>query len=183
MTSNLRASFKERQRKRLFESFSTTPPPAKRTCPEVLPEMPVPDAPLASMPPSNAVRSDQVLIVSSSAEKDVYLVLKMTYIGQTAGDDLIDKNAPISSPALGWDEITTLLKQVSCFITPEPSSTNMNDFFPLIYRIFVDMLGNLPITVAPCLPHDTPEYFLLCIQSMQQYTAVETTEVVRFAPS
>lgn len=101
MTSNLRASFKERQRKRLSESFPTTPPPVKRTCPEVLLEMPVPNAPLASMPLSNAVRSDQVLIVSSSAEKDVYLVREMTYIGQTTGDDLTDKNAPISSPALG----------------------------------------------------------------------------------
>ena len=107
----------------------------------------------------------------------------MTYIGQTAGDDLTDKNAPISSPILGWDEITTLLKQVSCFTMPEPPSTDMDDFFPLICRFFVDMLGNLPITFLPCLPHDTPEYFVFCIQPMQQYTTVETTKVVRFAPS
>ncbi|KAL6331195.1 hypothetical protein AAG906_009623 [Vitis piasezkii] len=146
MTSNLRASFKERQCKRLSESFPTASPPAKRTCSRSLPKC----------------QFDQALIVSSSAEKDVYPVLEMTSIGQTAGNDLTDKNAPISSPVLGWDEITTLLKQVSCFTTPE---------------FFVDMLGNPPITAAPCLPHDTPEYFLLCIQPMQQYTAVETTEV------
>ena len=145
--------------------------------------MPVPDAHLVSMPPSNVVRSDQTLIVSFSAEKDACPVQEMTSIGQTPGDDLTDKNAPVSSPAISWDEIAALLKQVSCFTTPEPLSTDMDAFFPLTCRFFVDMLGNPPITVAPCLPHDTLEYFLLCIQPMQQYAAVETIEVVRLAPS
>ena len=183
MTSNLRASFKKRQHKCLSESFPTSFPPAKRTCPEVPLEMPVPDAHLVSMPPSNVVRSDQTLIVSFSAEKDACPVQEMTSIGQTPGDDLTDKNAPVSSPAISWDEIAALLKQVSCFTTLEPLSTDMDGFFPLTCRFFVDMLGNPPITVAPCLPHDTLEYFLLCIQPMQQYAAVETIEVVRLAPS
>lgn len=57
MTSNLRAGFKERQRKCLFESLPTTPPPAKRTCTEGPHEVLVPDTLLAPMSPSDAAGS------------------------------------------------------------------------------------------------------------------------------
>ena len=149
MTPNLRASFKERQCKRLSESFPTAPSPAKRTCLEVPPE--ISDAPLALMSPSNVVGFDQALIVSSSVEKNACPVQEMTSIGQTPGDDLTNKNALISFPAFRWDKIAALLKQVPCFTTSEPPSTNMDDFFPLTCRFFVDMLGNPPITIIPCL--------------------------------
>lgn len=54
-----------------------------------------------------------------------------TSIGQTPGNDHNDKDAPVSSHTPSWEEIVELLKQVSYFTELEPSSTNMNDFFPL----------------------------------------------------
>ena len=65
----------------------------------------------------------------------------------------------------------------------EPLSIDMGDFFLLTRQYFVDMPDNPLITAAPRLPHDTLESVFLCIQLMQQYTTVETTEVVRLAPS
>lgn len=60
MAPNLTASFKERQRKHLSESLSTALPPAKKTCPEDPHEVPVSNASLAPMLPSNVTGSDHV---------------------------------------------------------------------------------------------------------------------------
>lgn len=70
MALNLRAGFKEKQRKRLFEALSTAPPPAKRTSLEVSHEEPVLDAPTTQVPPSDIIRYGQELVVNSSAEKN-----------------------------------------------------------------------------------------------------------------
>lgn len=70
MTLNLRADFKEKQRKRLFEALSTAPPPDKRTRLEVSHEEPVSDAPTTQVPPFDTVRYGQELVVNSSAEKN-----------------------------------------------------------------------------------------------------------------
>ena len=63
-------------------------------------------------------------------------------IDQTLVDDHNDKDASVSSSAPSWEEIAKLLKQVPYFTKPEPPSTNMNDFFLLTNRFFVDMPGN-----------------------------------------
>nr|CAN77597.1 hypothetical protein VITISV_001303 [Vitis vinifera] len=111
MTSNLRAGFKERQCKRLFEALLTALPPVKRTRPEVSHEESILDALMAQMALSNTVRS------------------------------------------------------------------NIDALFPLTHRYFVDLHGDLPITIMPRLSHDTPKTVLQCIYPMQQYTVVETTKV------
>lgn len=46
---------------------------------------------------------------------------------------------------------------------------------------FVNLPGNLHITVTPHLSYGTPESVLLCIQLMQQFSAIETAEVVSLA--
>lgn len=46
VTPNLRAGFKERQRKCLFESLPTTPSPAKKTRPENSHDEPAPNDPI-----------------------------------------------------------------------------------------------------------------------------------------
>lgn len=83
------------------------------------------------------------LVMSFSTEKDVYPVQERTSIGQTPSDDHNDKYAPISSHTPSWEEIVELLKQVPYFTKLEPSSTDMNDFFPLTNRFFVKMVGDL----------------------------------------
>lgn len=92
MAPNLRVGFKERQRKRLSGSLPTALIPAKRTCPEVPPKIPVSNVPPALIPLSDVVRSDQALVVRSSIEKDACFVQEMTSIGQTLSDDLVDKD-------------------------------------------------------------------------------------------
>lgn len=48
--------------------------------------------------------------MSSSVEKDAYPTEDRTLVGHTLGDDLNDKDAPISSPS--WEEIAALFRQV-----------------------------------------------------------------------
>lgn len=72
--------------------------------------MSLPDAPLASMPPSDATGFCQALVVSSFIEKDSCPVQKRTSIDRTPGDDHNDKDASISSPTPSWEEIVELLK-------------------------------------------------------------------------
>lgn len=57
MTPNLRAGFKERQCKRLFEALLTALPPVKRMRLEVSHEESILDALTAQVAPSNTVRS------------------------------------------------------------------------------------------------------------------------------
>ncbi|KAJ9685863.1 hypothetical protein PVL29_017794 [Vitis rotundifolia] len=64
MASNLRASFKERQRKHLSEALPTLPLPAKKTRLKVSREELVVEAPAAQVPPSDVVRPGQELIAS-----------------------------------------------------------------------------------------------------------------------
>lgn len=45
MTTDVRVGFKERQRKRLFESITFTPPPTKKSCPKVPRLTPISDIP------------------------------------------------------------------------------------------------------------------------------------------
>lgn len=73
MALNLRAGFKEMQRKHLFESLPIAPPTAKRIRMKEPHEVPVLNTPLVAMPPSGVARSDQALIASSSTENDVCL--------------------------------------------------------------------------------------------------------------
>lgn len=158
MASNLRVGFKERQRKCLSKSLPIAPLPTKRSCSEDPHEVLVLDAPLASMPPSDVARSDQVLVVSSSAKKNACPVQEMTFISQTLGVDHNDKDAPINSHTPSWEKIAELFNQVPCFIESEPPSTDMNDFFPLTNRFFVETASDPHITIAPRLPCGTPEF-------------------------
>ena len=58
---------------------------------------------------------------------------------------------------------------------------SLDALFLLTHSHFVNLLGGLPITVMPRLPHDTLESVLRCIHSIHQYATEETTKVVRFA--
>ena len=72
--------------------------------------MPISNVPPTLMPLSDVVGSDPALVVRSSTEKDACSVQEMIFIGQTPSDDLVDKDAPVSSLAPSWEKIATLLK-------------------------------------------------------------------------
>lgn len=103
--------------------------------------------------------------MSSSAEKDACPTQDRTPVGLPPGNDINDKDAPISSP--NWEEMAALLRQVPCFTTPKPPVTSIDFFFPLTRQYFVNLPGDLLIIVVPHLPHGTPKSVLWCIHPMQ----------------
>lgn len=68
MASNLRAGFKERQRKRLSEALSNTRPPTKNSRPEAPREELVLDVPMVQVPHSNTIRPCQELVMRPSTD-------------------------------------------------------------------------------------------------------------------
>ena len=71
-----------------------------------------------------------------------------------------------------------MLKGVSCFTNIEAPSTKMSDFFPLTKQVSVNMGGDPPTFVSARLPFGTPESVVSCIQHLQEWMVLETTEVV-----
>lgn len=129
MAMNLRASFKERQHKRLSESIVVATPLAKRPCPDETREASTLDTPLIPMPPADVIRPNNMLVAKSPFRKDTYL----TQDGAPTGPDLVDddldkKNAIFPLRVPNWEE---MLKQVPCFIEVEPPSTKIPNFFSL----------------------------------------------------
>lgn len=177
MAPNLRASFKERQCKCFFEALPTTPPPVKKIRSEVSREKLILDAPMVQVPPFDAVRSEQELVMSCSIE-DTCLMGDGT-LAATLGGDINEKDVSISPPS--WEEIATLLKTIPCFTTPKPPASGVNVLFPLTRRHFVELPDDL-IVVGVVHPfHGTPDFVLRCTYLMQKYIIEEMTEVVRFA--
>ena len=70
MALNLRTGFKERHHKRLSEALPVVPLSAKKICPEVFREKPVPDSPTTQVSFSNTVRFRQELVASSSVKRN-----------------------------------------------------------------------------------------------------------------
>ena len=71
-----------------------------------------------------------------------------------------------------------MLKGVSCFTDAEAPSTKMSDFFLLTKWVFVNMGGNPSTFVKARLHFSTPEFTVSCIQHLQEWTILETAEVV-----
>lgn len=132
---------------------------------------------MVQVPPFDAVRSEQELVMSYSIE-DTCLMGDET-LAATLGGDINEKDTPINPPS--WEEIATLLKTILCFTTPKPPASGVNALFPLTRRHFVELPDDL-ILVSVVHPfHDTPDSVLRCTYLMQKYIIEETMEVVRFA--
>lgn len=132
---------------------------------------------MVQVPPFDAVRSEQELVMSYSIE-DTCLMGDET-LAATLGGDINEKDTPINPPS--WEEIATLLKTILCFTTPKPPASGVNALFPLTRRHFVELPDDL-ILVSVVHPfHGTPDSVLRCTYLMQKYIIEETMEVVRFA--
>ena len=89
-----------------------------------------------------------------------------------------EKGSPTLAVSPSWEELMEMLKGVSCFMDAEAPSMKMFDFFPLIKRVSVNMGGDPPNFVSAWLPFCTLESAVSCIQHLQEWTMLETVEVV-----
>lgn len=111
MVANLRAGFKERQRKCLSKSIAVTSLLAKRSCANDTHVELILNAPSAPMPLVDAVRPNNTPVAKSLTRKDVCLTQDGTSIGPThVGDNLDRKDASIPSRVPSWDEMKEFLK-------------------------------------------------------------------------
>ncbi|KAJ9680148.1 hypothetical protein PVL29_019437 [Vitis rotundifolia] len=109
MASNLRAEFKERQRKRLFEALSALPSLDKKTRLEVSRDEPIIDTPMVQAPSFDVVRSRQELVPNPPIEDTC--PAKDETPTTTPGGKVNQRDAPINPSS--WEDIAALLKSVS----------------------------------------------------------------------
>lgn len=149
MLTNLRASFKERHRKRLHEAINVVPPLSKRACLERVQEKLGRKVSSMPVPPSDITRPSS----ASTVEKEVDPALNGASVGVAATEEVLDqKGTPASAFPPSWDKMIEMLKRVSCFTNAESPSTKMSDFFPLTKRISVN-LGKKPLVfISAWLP-------------------------------
>ena len=144
MVVNLRASFKERQCKHLFESIIVIPPLAKKPCTEILCLEPV--LVIAQMPKHSItiVGTNHVLnrrpsfTGKASCPKLGGPSTSLTYLS----DDSIEcitfiPSCPQTPRAPNREEIAELLKQVPSFIESEALVNKIRDLFPTTRRVLV----------------------------------------------
>ena len=81
MAANLRASFKERQHKRLSESITVAPPSAKKSCTEVPRSEPILNIQQMLKPQADATRTNRVLAARPPIGKNVSSKQGMASIG------------------------------------------------------------------------------------------------------
>lgn len=137
MTPNLRAGFKERQRKRLSEAFPATPPPTKKSRPKASHEESDPNVPMVKVPPSDIVQPCLELVVRPPSKSTCPAEDKVS--ATTPGGKAKEKNAP--AIPLSWEEIAALLKSTPCFTAPEPPTFELEEFFMFSHHHFVNLSG------------------------------------------
>ena len=176
MAPNLRAGFKERQRKHLSEALLTTPSRAKKIRSKAPHEEPVPDIPMMQVPPSNTIRSCQELVVRPSAD-DTCPVGDGAPVA-TPGGNAKEKDV-LKTPS-SQEEIVALLRAVPFFTTPKPPTSSVDKFLPFSHRHFIDLRNNPLIASVVCPSYVTPESTLQCTYSLLKYTTEEKPKVVGF---
>ena len=78
--------------------------------------------------------------------------------------------------------MTKLLKQVPCFTESEAPMNNIGDFFPATRRVLANLGDDPSVSFVAQLLFGIPESVASRIPPMQDYTIVETEEVVSLAP-
>lgn len=135
MVANLRVGFKERQRKRLFESITVISFPSKIPCPEILCPEPVLAIALALVPSTTTTGSN--LLVEEAAR----LALERPSSDLAhLNDDSVEFVAsipshPLASRAPNREEIAELMKQIPCFTEREAPVHNMGVLFLATWRV------------------------------------------------
>ncbi|KAL6313060.1 hypothetical protein AAG906_012814 [Vitis piasezkii] len=188
MAANLRADFKKRQRKRLFESIMIVFPPTKKPCAEILCPVPISAITLAPEPLIAAVGTSHVPDGRYSTGKYAHLELGGPFTGSTQlNDDSVECVAsipprPQAPRASNYEEMTKLLKQVPCFTESEAPMNYIRDLFPATRRVSADLGGDPSVSFVARLPFGIPESVASRIPPMQDYTIIEMEEVVSLAP-
>ena len=176
MAFRLKVGFKERHRKRFNEALPVVPPPAKKSYPEAPHEEPIPNTLVVQVPPIEAIRPDQELVVSPPAEDTC--PDKDGDPAATSGGNVKEKDI-LTIPSI-WEDIGALLKTVPCFTTSEPPASGVEEFFSFSHRHFIDLRGDPRIAGVVRLSHVPLDSTLRYTYPLLKYTAEETAEVVGF---
>lgn len=158
MVVDLRADFKDRQRKWLFKPIEVVAPPAKRSCLEEVHEDPVMDPPPTPVPPFYAIGSSSVPATASSFRTETCSAQDGAPDCPSPTENDIDQKdalSSISSP--NWEEMMEILRRMPCFTDAESPSTKLLDFFPFTKQVLVSLGGDPPISVTTWLPLGTIE--------------------------
>ena len=80
------------------------------------------------------------------------------------------------------EEMVELLKQVPCFTKSEALVNNIRDHFLATRQVLMDLGGDPSISFVARLSFGTLESIVSHIPPMQDYSTVETAEVVSLVP-
>ena len=166
MASNLRARFRERQRKRLSESIAVNPIPSKRACSE-----PAPTPMSVSVPPATATTvalelDEKLLFANDIAHHEP----RRPFVGPNhfseKSFEYMVSFLPHPKPTYvpNQKEVSKLLRQIHSFIERETPVQNMGVLFSTTQRISIK-IDNDP---SRSLWHDfrmtlqTPPFPILC---------------------
>lgn len=76
-----------------------------------------------------------------------------------------------------------MLERIPCFTDPEPPPTKMSDFFPALKQLSTNIGGDPLIFVITQLPFGTLESAIARTEPLQDCTAREIAEVIKFLTS
>lgn len=114
IVANLRSGFKERQRKRLFESIAVSPSTVKGSCMEEPRVAPISDTPLAPMPFTNAAEPSSTSNARPFARKNAHHKQVGPSIGLTSTSEGLNEKEvsthshPPTPHAPSWEEEETI---------------------------------------------------------------------------
>lgn len=150
MAVNLRADFKEKECKRLFESIVVATPPTKKSCAEIPHATPILDIPSEPKPSSDAIRPSHVPTAKPPIGKYGHPEQGEASTGLAPPNNNFVEYVVSVPPCPqvprtpSREEMAKLLKQVSCFTEAKPPMTSMWDFFPFPKWVMMDLDNNPP---------------------------------------
>lgn len=78
------------------------------------------------------------------------------------------------------EELDVLLKRFPTFTNMEPLTSHMNELFPILKRIPMDVTVDPQQNFMAHVPHGTTEETIEAIMHLKDYTTMQTTEMVQF---
>ena len=77
-----------------------------------------------------------------------------------------------------WEELDILLEHFPTFTNMEPPISHMNELFPIMKRVPVDVTANPQQNCMARVPHGTSSETIESIMRLKDYSAMQMVEVV-----
>ena len=84
--------------------------------------------------------------------------------------------APIDVP--NWEELDIHLERFPTFTNMEPPISHMNELFPIMERVPVDVTADPQQNRMASIPHGTSSETIEAIMRLKDYSAMQIVEVV-----